>query len=135
MPSSMTDDFEKAQGNILDYQLIIYRPLDSLAYMNKNKCFYQLENLLKDCKIDSIHPLEANRLISDLIYTMDEFFKIATIFAKIKQKAKQRSFNRISMRLKRYESCKISHALISEGERFSFFTKDTQRLPQGNVSY
>lgn len=121
--------FEKASGKYfglsIDY-LSTRLLIGQLGLYEQKQLFYQLENLLKDCKINSIHTFEANRLISDLIYTMDEFFKIAAIFAKNKTKIKQRSFNRISMRLKRYETGKEWSALISEAERFSFLLKDTQ---------
>ncbi len=114
----------------IDY-LTIRLLIGQLGLYEQKQLFYQLENLLKDCKINTIHTFEANKLIADLIYAMDEFFKIVAIFTKNKTKSKQRSFNRISMRLTRHETGKEWNALISEAERFSFLLKDTQDFLQG----
>lgn len=122
--------FEKAAGKFfgktIDY-LTCRLLFGQIGLYDQKQLFYKFENLLKLLFAQSyeVHSSQGNKLLLDLYYVMDEFFKIVVIFSQSKQKRKPQTYNRISIRLNQEEMGKEWNALLTEAERFSFLLKDT----------
>lgn len=122
--------FEKASGKYfgrtIDY-LSCRLLFGQIGLYDQKQLFYKLENLYIELSADvqTMHSSKGSKLIMDLFFEMDEFFKIVAIFAQSKQKRNQPTYNRISMRLKHDEIGKEWNALLTEADRFSFLLKDT----------
>lgn len=122
--------FEKASGKFfgltIDY-LSTRLLLGQLGLYDQKQLFYRLENLINKgvAKENSLHTFEANRLIANLIFGMDEFFKILALFTRNKMKRKKHSLYRVSLTISKDEIGKEWSALITEAERFTFLLKDT----------
>jgi ATP-dependent DNA helicase DinG len=122
--------FEKASGKFfgLTIDFLSTRLLFSqLGTYEQKQLFYRIEKRMEKCQTteDSIHTFEANRLISELNFGMDEFFQMIALFTRSKMKRKNQSFYRISRKLSKDECSKEWSALLSEAERFTFLLKDT----------
>lgn len=121
--------FEKTSGKYfgltVDY-LSIRLQLGQLGLYEQKQLFYRLENLLNARlkQVATVDTFELNRLIAELFYGMDEFFKIVAIFARKKLQKNQPGFNKFSLRLSRNEAGKEWSSLVTEAERFSFMLKD-----------
>ncbi|WP_318508591.1 ATP-dependent DNA helicase DinG [Bacillus sp. T3] len=122
--------FEKAAGKFfgttIDY-LTCRLLFGQIGLYDQKQLFYKFENLLKVllAQHQEMHSSRGNKLLLDLFYVMDEFFKIVVIFSQSKQKRKPQTYNRISIRLNQDEMGKEWNALLTEAERFSFLLKDT----------
>ena len=122
--------FEKASGKYfgltIDY-LSIRLLIGQLGLYEQKQLFYRLENLLggRMAMGNSIRTDDVNKSVADLIYGMDELFKIVSIFGRSKANKKSPSFNRVSLRIKRDENGREWNALVTEAERFFFHLRDT----------
>ncbi|MDF2904481.1 MAG: bifunctional ATP-dependent helicase/DNA polymerase subunit epsilon, partial [Bacillus sp. (in: firmicutes)] len=122
--------FEKASGKYfgitIDY-LTIRLLIGQIGLYEQKQLFYRLENLLgaKKATENAIHTFVVNKSIADLIYGMDEFFKIVSIFGRSKKNKKSPSYNRVSHRLQKDEQGREWNALVTEAERFFFLLRDT----------
>jgi ATP-dependent DNA helicase DinG len=70
-----------------------------------------------------IHTFELNQLIIDLIYEMDEFFKLSSFYAK-KNSPNKQNLHRLRVRLTQQFPSKELTAIIHSAERFVFLLGD-----------
>jgi ATP-dependent DNA helicase DinG len=119
--------FEKAAahflGQSLDY-MNVRLLLGQIGNYEQKQLFYQLEKLMEAVKANmEIHTFELNHLVLDLIYEMDEFFKLVSFYAQKNSPGKQ-SIHRIRVRLSHQFSTKELTALAHSAERFIFLLGD-----------
>lgn len=120
--------FEKAAGKhfgvSIDY-LSSRLLFSQIGTLEQKQLLSRFDQLLHTHKANpKLHSFEINLLMGELIYVMDEFFKIVAIFVKSKQRQKHSSYSRVSVRIKVDEDGKEWNALLTEAERFSFLLKD-----------
>lgn len=130
--------FEKTAGKhfglTIDY-LSCRLLIGQIGTIEQKQLFYRFDQLIQTVglPLQTLHTFEVNQLIGEVGYVMDEFFKIIAIFASSKQRQKQSSLNRISLRIKAEENGKEWNALITEAERFSFVLKDVIEYFSGAI--
>jgi ATP-dependent DNA helicase DinG len=114
-------------GHSLDY-LSTRLLLGQFGQYEQRQLFYQMEVLMnaipakKDGLIDSF---ELNRMMVDLLYEMDEFFKLTALYARTHATNKKGSY-RAKVRFSSEDHSKEKTALVNSAERFSFQLKDLQ---------
>lgn len=114
-------------GHTLDY-LTTRLLLAQFGQYDQRLLFYDLEEMLKlveGKKEDLIEVAKLNKIVLDLNYEMDEFFKLTALFAKAKSTARN-GINRVKVRFTREDRRKDSAALVHSAERFAFLLKDFQ---------
>jgi ATP-dependent DNA helicase DinG len=121
--------FEKAAaqflGQSLDY-MSVRLLLGQIGSYEQKQLFYLLEKLIENVKgnIESkTHTFELNQLINDLIYEMDEFFKLSSFYAQKNSLSKQ-NIHRVRVRLNQQFFSKELTALNHSAERFVFLLGD-----------
>jgi ATP-dependent DNA helicase DinG len=116
-------------GYSLDY-LTVRLLLGQLGLYEQKLLFYRMEELLKIIpkqQAEVIPTLEVNKLISDLNYEMDEFFRMVSYLANRKagNRYEQR---RVKVKLSPRDNEREQGFLVHCAERFSFLLKDIQVL-------
>lgn len=114
-------------GHSLDY-LSTRLLLSQFGSFEQKQLFYQMEGIVNSVVAQNeklIHTFELNRVVADLFYEMDDFFKLMAIYAKSKT-VNIKGSNRAKVRFSTEESGKEKTALIHSAERFSFLIKDLQ---------
>jgi ATP-dependent DNA helicase DinG len=121
--------FSKAAGKhfgfSVDY-LSLRLLLGKIGLFDQKQILYKLERLLEGraaAADGAAHPFELNRLMADLQYEMDEFFKMVGIYGKRKLKARKYASSKISFRLTDI-SARDLKAVEASAERFSFLILD-----------
>ncbi|PLR72407.1 ATP-dependent DNA helicase DinG [Bacillus sp. UMB0728] len=120
--------FSKAAGKhfgfSIDY-LSLRLLLGKIGLYDQKQLLYKLERLLEGrAAMDgAAHPFELNRLVADLQYEMDEFFKLVGIYGKRKLKARKYASSKISFRLTDITPRDFK-AVEASAERFSFLVLD-----------
>lgn len=112
-------------GHSLDY-LTTRLLLGQFGLYEQKLLFYKMEDLLASMflqKGDLVQTFELNRMVIDLSYEMDEFFKLMAIYAKVKSVHKKGS-NRFKIRFSSEDQGKEKKALVISAERFAFLLKD-----------
>jgi ATP-dependent DNA helicase DinG len=116
----------KYMGRTLDY-LNVRLLLGQFGALEHRQLFYQLEQIVVQIKIKKENLLpqnDLNRIMADLIYENDEFFKIAMVFAKKKTNSGIGGLKRSQVHLTKGENGTEWKALVNSGERISFLLKD-----------
>ncbi|MEN8700751.1 ATP-dependent DNA helicase DinG [Bacillus infantis] len=120
--------FSKAAGKhfgfYIDY-LSLRLLFGKIGLYEQKQLLYKLERLLEGrAAMDGdAHPFELNRLVADLQYEMDEFFKLVGIYGKRKLKARKYASSKISFRLTDISQRDLK-AVEASAERFSFLVLD-----------
>lgn len=123
--------FEKVASQFFGYSLDYLSTrllLGVFGQYEQKQLFYQMELLMsampskKDGLIDTN---ELNRMMVDLTYEMDEFFKLTAIYAKTIATNKK-EFYRTKVRFSSEDRSKEKTALVNSAERFAFQIKDFQ---------
>jgi ATP-dependent DNA helicase DinG len=121
--------FEKAAaqflGQSLDY-MSVRLLLGQIGSYEQKQLFYQLEKLIENVKANiesKNHTFELNQLINDLIYEMDEFFKLSSFYAQ-KNSLNKQNMHRVRVRLNQQFFSKERTALNHSAERFVFLLGD-----------
>ncbi|MDQ0197538.1 ATP-dependent DNA helicase DinG [Neobacillus ginsengisoli] len=112
-------------GHSLDY-LTTRLLIGKFGVYEQKLLFFQLEELLasKSVQIGNlVYTFELNRIITDLTYEMDEFFKLIALYAKTKSSQKK-GYNRAKVRFSSEDQGKEKKALVNSAERFAFLLKD-----------
>lgn len=113
-------------GDTLDY-LSVRLLLTHLGQYDQKQLFYRFEQLLTSIgssKMESlVHTFTVNQLITDLLYEMDEFFKLIAHSVE-KQKKHKSNTLKAKVRFDRNQPGKEITAVIHSGERFAFLLKD-----------
>jgi ATP-dependent DNA helicase DinG len=112
-------------GHTLDY-LSTRLLIGQFGLFEQKFLFYHMEKLIEfstSSKNGLMHIFELNRLVSDLLYEMEEFFKLTIIYAK-KMSMDKRGFYRAKVRFSHKGADREKAALIHSAERFSFLLKD-----------
>jgi ATP-dependent DNA helicase DinG len=115
-------------GRTLDY-LTTRLLLSQFGQFEQRLLFYDLElivNQLRGNKGDIAQTVKINQLATDLLYEMDEFFKLTALYAKSNSPEK-RGLNRAKVRFSRDIGGKEKIALVHSAERFAFLLKDFQQ--------
>ncbi|MBY0122617.1 ATP-dependent DNA helicase DinG [Bacillus sp. S/N-304-OC-R1] len=112
-------------GFSFDYLTTRYL-LGRIGAMEQKQLLYKLEQIIdgaekKDDRL--IHSFEMNRMVGELVFEMDDLFKIIGLFAKKKSKNKK-GFNRISSRFSHIDTSEEYRAMKTSAERFLFLLKD-----------
>lgn len=110
-------------GRSLDY-MNVRLLLSKIGLYEQQQLFFELEKLIDSLQTDKsslIHTDELNRMISELIFEMEEFFKLTSSFAQ-QSVIKKRGLQRLKVRFTRHR--KESTAMVYSAERFSFLLKD-----------
>jgi ATP-dependent DNA helicase DinG len=114
-------------GYSLDY-LTVRLLLGQFGLYEQKLLFYRMEELLKMIpkqQAGVIPTLEVNKIISDLNYEMDEFFRMVSYFAN--RKARNRNEQRrVKVKLSPGDNEREQGILVHCAERFSFLLKDVQ---------
>ncbi len=114
-------------GRSLDY-LTTRLLLSQFGQFEQRLLFYDLELIvdqLRGNKGDIAQTVKINQLTADLLYEMDEFFKLTAQLAKSNSPEK-RGLNRAKVRFGRDIGEKEKIALVHSAERFAFLLKDFQ---------
>ncbi|MBO0958181.1 ATP-dependent DNA helicase DinG [Neobacillus sp. MM2021_6] len=120
---------EKVASRFFGYSLDYFSTrmlLGHFGLYEQKQLFYELEKLIAPIhkkETNLIPAFELNRLMMELTYEMDEFFKLIALYAKTKLTNKK-SYNRIKVRLSDAGSRKEKNALVHCAERFAFLLKD-----------
>ncbi|MDP4104735.1 MAG: ATP-dependent DNA helicase DinG [Bacillota bacterium] len=121
--------FEKAAaqflGQSLDY-MSVRLLLGQIGNYEQKQLFYQLEKLVENVSANTksmIHTFELNQLINDLVYEMDEFFKLSSFYAQ-KNSLNKQNIYRVRVRLTQQSLSKELTALNHSAERFVFLLGD-----------
>ncbi|MGG3469622.1 ATP-dependent DNA helicase DinG [Neobacillus pocheonensis] len=112
-------------GSTLDY-LSTRLLLGQFGLFEQKQLFYEVENLLTSLQVQNqhqIHMFELNRIMADLTYEMDEFFKLIGLYTK-KKLANKKGFYRAKVRFSKSDGGKEIKGIIHSAERFSFLLKD-----------
>lgn len=113
-------------GAKFDYLRIRFL-IGQIGFIEQKQLLFKLEQILEKVKqknMDLIHSFEMNQMMLDLVFEMDELFKVIGIYAKKKSKSKK-GFNRINSRLFADDSSVEWRAVETGAERFMFMLKDT----------
>ncbi|NRD80546.1 ATP-dependent DNA helicase DinG [Bacillus sp. BRMEA1] len=112
-------------GFSLDY-LSVRMLLGQFGLYEQKQLFYEMEQLLDQitgARENFPHYFELNQLISNIMFEMDELFKLMILFAKTKL-GNKRGLNRTKVRFSQKDGMKEGRALIHSAERFAFLLKD-----------
>ena len=110
-------------GRALDY-LTLRLLFGQIGLYEQKQLFYQLEKQVEEVQgiqMGLIDTFELNRLIGELFYEMDEFFKLTSSYAQ-KSTVNKKHTQRLKVRFT--GSSKQSAAMILCAERFVFLLKD-----------
>jgi ATP-dependent DNA helicase DinG len=111
-------------GHSIDY-LTTRLLISQFGQFEQKLLFYHLEDLVSSLQFDKgklTRVPEINKLILDITYEMDEFFKLTAIYAKSKQAGKKGY--RTKVRFSKDDNIKEKSALMNSAERFAFLLKD-----------
>ncbi|OLS40263.1 ATP-dependent DNA helicase DinG [Bacillus sp. MRMR6] len=111
-------------GHSIDY-LTTRLLISQFGHYEQKLLFYHLEELVSAQHLDKSNLIRVNeisKLIMDLTYEIDEFFKLTAIYAKLKQSGKKGY--RTKVRFSKDDNVKEKTALINSAERFAFLLKD-----------
>ncbi len=112
-------------GRSLDY-LSTRLLLGQFGQYEQKLLFYDLEEIIHSIPHKQekfIQTPELNQMFGDLLYEMDEFFKLTIIYAKTKT-INKKGYYRAKVRFFNEDRSKEKAALINSAERFSFQIKD-----------
>lgn len=112
-------------GATFDYLSIRYL-VGQIGFIEQRHLLFKLEQILEKVEQKNnelIHSFEMNQMMVDLVFEMDELFKVISIYAKKKSKSKK-GFNRINSRILADSSVEW-RAVETGAERFMFMLKDT----------
>ncbi|MBU8879069.1 ATP-dependent DNA helicase DinG [Bacillus sp. FJAT-29790] len=112
-------------GYTFDYVTIRFI-LGQIGLIEQKQLLYKLEHILEKDGLDGndlLHSFEVNQMMTELLYEMDELFKVIGMYAKKKSKSKK-GFNRVSCRFTAAESSAEWRAVETGAERFMFLLKD-----------
>ncbi|XJZ26019.1 ATP-dependent DNA helicase DinG [Bacillota bacterium Lsc_1132] len=116
-------------GESLDY-LSVRLLLAQLGQYEQKQLFYQLECLIETIEGDDsslVHSFAVNQLITDLLYEMDEFFRLMANYVQ-KQTMPKKNGTRAKVRFFQNLHDKDLAVIIHSGERFAFLLKDLSNL-------
>lgn len=123
--------FEKAAsqffGHSLDY-LSTRLLLGKFGLYEQKLLFYKMEELLISFSLQNsihFHTPGLSELMTNLLYEMDEFFKLIAVYAKSKS-VKKTGANRMKIRFSAEDQGREKKALVNSAERFVFLLKDLQ---------
>ncbi|CAH2715768.1 3'-5' exonuclease DinG [Neobacillus rhizosphaerae] len=112
-------------GHSLDY-LTTRLLINQFGQYEQKQLFYEMEQLLASIPVQEgkqLQTIEMNQMVLDLMYEMDELFKLIALFAKMKFTNKK-GFNRVKVRFTHSDNGKERNALVHSAERFAFLLKD-----------
>ncbi|WP_312475817.1 ATP-dependent DNA helicase DinG [Neobacillus sp.] len=112
-------------GHSLDY-LTTRLLINQFGQYEQKQLFYEMERLLASIPVQEgkqLQTIEMNQMVLDIMYEMDELFKLIALFAKMKFTNKK-GFNRVKVRFIHSDSGKERNALVHSAERFAFLLKD-----------
>ncbi|HEY2421146.1 MAG TPA: ATP-dependent DNA helicase DinG, partial [Neobacillus sp.] len=121
--------FEKVASQFFGYSLDYLSTrllLSQFGQYEQKLLFYQLEELMAAIpakKSVRTQTIEINQMMADLLYEMDEFFKLTAIYAKT-MSANKKGFYRAKVRFSAEDHRKERTALVNSAERFAFQLKD-----------
>ena len=115
-------------GASLDY-LSIRLFIGKFGTYDQSQLFYQMEEIVNklaaDKEIAVIPPFELNQLVLDLMYEIDEFFKLLVLYANTRLAAGQRLY-RAKVPYSRFNNEKEGKAVSHSAERIAFLLKDLE---------
>ncbi len=114
-------------GASLDY-LAVRLLLGKFGLYDQPQLFSEMEEIiyaLSERKELPFHPFELNQLVQDVMYEVDEFFRLMMLFAK-KELGRDHRFYRTKVRFSRSDGGKEGKALSISAERLTFLLKDLQ---------
>ena len=112
-------------GESLDY-MSVRLLLAQLGQYEQKQLFYKLERFIEPLNVNNMlvaHSFEVNRLITNLLYEMDEFFQLLASYVQ-KNKENNQTGTRAKVRFYHNRHDKKIAAIINSGERFAFMLKD-----------
>jgi ATP-dependent DNA helicase DinG len=126
-------------GHTLDY-LSTRLLVGQFGLYEQKQLFHEMEGLIASVpkqKEKLLPPFKLNKIVVDLTFEIDEFFKLIAMFAK-KKFVNKKGFNRAKVRFSHQDETKEKKALVHSAERFAFLLKDlysaiTDRLEWINI--
>ncbi|MCL6571632.1 MAG: ATP-dependent DNA helicase DinG [Bacillus sp. (in: Bacteria)] len=112
-------------GQTLDY-LSTRLLVGQFGLFEQKQLFHVMEGLIASVpkqKEKLLPPSDLNKIVVDLTFEIDEFFKLIALFAKTKI-VNKKGFNRAKVRFSHQDETKEKKALVHSAERFAFLLKD-----------
>lgn len=113
----------KSLGDKIDYAYTRYL-LQQMGIYDQKLLAYRLEKMFNGSNIlkkSAISSYDMNKLMAELLYEMDEFFKAAALYAK--RQIKNKNQTQVSSPI-RFNTTKDVKAIMVEAERFLFLLQD-----------
>ncbi|MDQ0271050.1 ATP-dependent DNA helicase DinG [Cytobacillus purgationiresistens] len=124
-------------GRSLDY-LNVRLLLSQIGGVEHRQLLYKLEKVLEEKgdinQHSLIHSFEMNELMTEMLFEMDEFFRLIGQVAK-KQKKGKSGGNRLKVGFYSNESNEENKVLQGKAERFYFLTADAMKALEARLNY